>query len=97
MWLGKRAPVSAAAPADPFEAPPPQESAAVPQRISIEELRALQERGEPVMILDVRTQRSLEGSDATARGGVRVDPERAAAEAERLNLPKEAWLVAFCA
>jgi hypothetical protein len=31
------------------------------------------------------------------KGAVRIDPERAVQEAERLHLPKEAWLAAFCA
>jgi sodium/hydrogen antiporter len=69
----------------------------IPEKIGIEELRALWDAGEPVVILDVRTQRSLEGSDATARGALRLDPERAVQEAKRLHLPQRAWLVAFCA
>jgi hypothetical protein len=31
------------------------------------------------------------------KDAVRIDPERSAKEAERLQLPREAWLVAFCA
>jgi sodium/hydrogen antiporter len=69
----------------------------VPEKIGIEELRALGDAGEPVVILDVRTQRSLESSDATARGALRLDPERAVQEAKRLHLPQRAWLAAFCA
>ncbi len=76
-------------------APPAGER--IPERLGIEELRALQEAGEPVVILDVRTQRSLETSELTARGSIRLDPERPVQEAQRLHLPKEAWLVAFCA
>jgi hypothetical protein len=69
----------------------------IPEQIDLAELQRLQGSGEPVMVLDVRTLRSLEASDATAKGAVRIDPERAVQEAERLHLPKEAWLVAFCA
>jgi hypothetical protein len=50
-----------------------------------------------VTILDVRTARSRATSGQMAPGTVRLDPERAAFEAERLQLPREAWLVAFCA
>ncbi len=67
------------------------------EQIGIEELRALWDRGEPVVLLDVRTEHALEGSDTTARGAVRIDPERPTKDAERLELPREAWLVAFCA
>jgi hypothetical protein len=66
-------------------------------QIGIEELKALQAAGEPVIILDVRKQRSFEESTTTAAGAARIDPERVVKEAERLRLPREAWLVAFCA
>jgi sodium/hydrogen antiporter len=67
------------------------------ERLDVEEMRRLQSLGEPAVLLDVRTQRSLEASGAAMKGAVRIDPERAAKEAERLQLPREAWLVAFCA
>ena len=69
----------------------------IPERMDLAELQRLQGRGEPVIVLDVRTLRSFEASGAVAKGAVRIDPERAAQEAERLHLSKEAWLVAFCA
>jgi sodium/hydrogen antiporter len=50
-----------------------------------------------VIVLDVRRERALAESDSTAQGAVRLDPDRSAAEAERLHLPREAWLIAFCA
>ncbi|HKI00521.1 MAG TPA: cation:proton antiporter [Thermoanaerobaculia bacterium] len=69
----------------------------LPERIDVSEMRKLQGLGEPAVLIDVRTQRSLEASDAAIKDAVRIDPERAAKEAERLQLPREAWLVAFCA
>jgi NhaP-type Na+/H+ or K+/H+ antiporter len=79
-------------------APPPQrEDERLPESIEVAEMQRLQAAGEPVVILDVRTLRSLESSDLRAVGAVRVDPERPAQEAERLKLPREAWLIAFCA
>lgn len=69
----------------------------LPESIEIAEMQRLQAAGEPVVILDVRTLRSLESSDLRAVGAVRVDPERPVQEAERLKLPREAWLIAFCA
>src|SRR5262245_5078466 len=39
-----------------------------PQRISLDELRLLWQAKEPVLLLDVRTERSIEGSDTQAMG-----------------------------
>jgi len=66
------------------------------QRISIEELRGLWEAGEPVTVLDVRTERSLEGSQTQAQGAVRIVPEHVVAQAKELGLRKDSWLAAYC-
>lgn len=71
--------------------------AAVPEKIGLAEMFRLQESGEQVIVLDVRTARSRDTSGQIAPGTVRLNPERSAQEAERLHLPREAWLVAFCA
>jgi len=67
------------------------------QRISIEELRRLWQAKEPVVILDVRTNRSLEGSDTQVKGAVRLPPDHVAERAKELGLLKEDWLIAYCA
>jgi sodium/hydrogen antiporter len=67
------------------------------QRISIEDLRRLWQAKEPVVILDVRTERSLEGTDLQAEGAVRLPPDHVAERAKELGLDKEAWLIAYCA
>ncbi|HET6646639.1 MAG TPA: cation:proton antiporter, partial [Pyrinomonadaceae bacterium] len=67
------------------------------ERISIEQVRHLQESGEPVLILDVRTERSLSTSDSQIKGAVRLIPEHVVEQAGELNLPKDAWLIAYCA
>ena len=67
------------------------------QRISIEELRRLWQAKGPVVILDVRTERSLEGVDSQAKGAVRLPPDHVADRATELGLDKEAWLIAYCA
>jgi NhaP-type Na+/H+ or K+/H+ antiporter len=67
------------------------------ERISIEQVRRLQESGEPVLILDVRTERSLSTSDSQVKGAVRLIPEHVVEQARELNLPKDAWLIAYCA
>ena len=69
----------------------------VPEKIGLAELLRLRESGHEVIVLDVRTARSRNVSGQIAPGAVRLDPERAVHEAERLQLPREAWLVAFCA
>jgi sodium/hydrogen antiporter len=67
------------------------------QIITREELKRLQESGETVIILDVRTERSIEGSDTMAQGAVRMPPEHVVDQARERGLPKEAWLIAYCA
>lgn len=67
------------------------------QKITIEELKRLWQTNAPVTILDVRTERSMEGSDTRAQGAVRLDPENVVQAARALNLDREAWLIAYCA
>ncbi len=98
--------------ADSEELPPqapeaPKESRALPviesplavgtQSISLEELDQLQNSGEQVIIVDARTDRSRETSELHAKGSVRLVPENVVAQARQLNLPKEAWLIIYCA
>lgn len=66
------------------------------QRITIEELRRLWQANEPVTILDVRTERSLEGESFQAKGAVRMPPDHVAERARELGLKQEAWLIAYC-
>jgi NhaP-type Na+/H+ or K+/H+ antiporter len=65
------------------------------QSITIETLLRLQQSGEPVIILDVRTDRSL--NHLQAKRAVRIPPHNAVRRARELGLPKEAWLIAYCA
>ena len=67
------------------------------ERISIDEVLRLQQSDEPVIILDVRTERSLETSDSQIKGAVRLSPEHVVQQASELNLPKNAWLIVYCA
>ena len=48
-------------------------------------------------ILDVRTDRSLETSDQQIKGAVRLPPDHVVERARELNLPQQAWLIAYCA
>ena len=67
------------------------------QSITLDELDQLRKAGERVVLLDVRTERSRDTSDLQAKGSVRISPEHVVAQANQLKLPKEAWLIAYCA
>jgi hypothetical protein len=67
------------------------------QSISIDELHQLWNAKEPVTILDVRTDRSLEGDLNQAKGALRMPPDHIVERAKELGLKKENWLIAYCA
>ena len=67
------------------------------QSISIDELRRLWSLKEPVTILDVRTDRSLEETDTQAKGAVRIPPDHVVQRAKEIGLRQEDWLIAYCA
>lgn len=67
------------------------------ERITLEELKALAERGERVVLLDVRKDGAWNESDRKARGAIRLPPDNAAQRAAELALPRNDWLVAYCA
>ena len=98
MSLLKRAAAPAAAPAPPRELPVlPAGEAHVPERMSLGEVDALRARGEPVTMLDVRSHRSYDDIGIPDPTAIRLDPDRSVQEAMRLGLPKEGWLIAYCA
>jgi rhodanese-related sulfurtransferase len=68
-----------------------------PLRLTIEELKQLRSAGAPVVLLDVRTERSWDASERMARDAIRVPPDEAVERAAELALPRNAWLVAYCA
>ncbi len=69
-----------------------------PEYIETAELRSLKESDpRSVVLVDARSHRTYDESDYVLEGGVRVDPERAVAEARRLRLPQNAVLAVFCA
>lgn len=79
----------------PFE--PPADETVEPDRITLDQLRQLWARGEPVIVLDVRTERALNGSELQAKGAIRLEPDHVTERAAELKLPRDAWLIAFCA
>jgi len=102
---GHQKPEEPAAPESPIEAP--KEARSLPvidaapsvskQSITLEEFDRLQKSVDEVILLDVRTDRSREQSDLQAAGSVRLSPDDTVAEARKFKLPKEAWLIAYCA
>jgi NhaP-type Na+/H+ or K+/H+ antiporter len=65
--------------------------------ITFDEIKRLDAAGIPYRLLDVRSVGSYASSDITARGSVRIDPDRPVESAAELALPKHDWLVAYCA
>jgi NhaP-type Na+/H+ or K+/H+ antiporter len=67
------------------------------ERLSVDDLRRLWQRGEPVVVLDARTDSTYGRSDSQGRGALRLPAARAAREAAAHGLPYDAWLVVYCA
>lgn len=68
-----------------------------PELITFDELDALRKRGAPVTLVDVRTEKGYAHSPLVAAGAIRLRPDRSVESAASLALPREAWLVAYCA
>lgn len=66
-------------------------------RISLDEVRQLQRVGAQVVLLDSRLNRGYYSSDVQAKGAIRLLPDKVGFEARRLDLPRSAWLVVYCA
>src|ERR1044072_1896333 len=75
----------------------PSTGSAGTQSITLEEFDRLQKQGDKVILPDVRPERSRETSESQAKGSVRIVPEGVVAQANKMKLPKEAWLIAYCA
>jgi sodium/hydrogen antiporter len=76
---------------------PSTQSAAVAERITIEEMRQLEQSGEKVIIADVRTERSYAPDNKRARGAVRLPPDDAVRQARQLGLDHHGTVVLYCA
>ncbi len=81
----------------PEAAPLPEAPTTDSGSATLADLDRLQKSGDEVILLDVRTERSRDTSDSQAAGSVRMPPEDVVAQARKLDLPKEAWLLAYCA
>jgi NhaP-type Na+/H+ or K+/H+ antiporter len=74
----------------------PDPAAKVPERITLEELRRLREAGEPVIVADVRKDRSYD-DNLKAAGAIRLPPDDAVRRARELGLDHHATVVLYCA
>jgi NhaP-type Na+/H+ or K+/H+ antiporter len=66
-------------------------------RISLTELESLEAAGEPVRMLDVRKERDWNSAETKLAGAIRLDPDHPVESAAALALPKNDWLVGYCA
>lgn len=76
---------------------PAKADAPVPERITLAETRKLQEAGEPVVLADVRTDRSYQDDPLQATGAIRLPPDDAVRQARQLGLDTHGTVVLYCA
>lgn len=74
------------------ESLPPQRM----DRISVAELQRMLNAGEPVTILDTRSERTYAESDLRVREDIRISPDRAVQRAKEMGLPQKGWMVTYC-
>jgi len=70
---------------------------AVPERISVAEMQELRARGEPVVVVDARSERNYRGDSVQALGAVRLHPAESVRDARAMALDQHATLVVYCA
>jgi len=73
------------------------DSQPTPDRITIDELRKLWARHAPVVLVDVRTDRTYRNEQLRARGAVRIPPDDVVRTARAMRLDHHATLVVYCA
>ena len=65
--------------------------------VTVDEVRGMMARGEPVVIVDARAGRNLRADPDQARGAIRVPPEDPVRSATEQRLSQRATLVVYCA
>jgi NhaP-type Na+/H+ or K+/H+ antiporter len=68
-----------------------------PVRIAVEEMRALQSEGAPVVIVDARKESAYDADPLVATGAVRLSPDDPVRDATEQRLSQRANLVVYCA
>jgi rhodanese-related sulfurtransferase len=69
----------------------------VAERITLDEVKRLQEEGAPYLMVDVRTERSYRDDQKRAAGALRLPPDDAVRLARERRLDPDATLVLYCA
>jgi NhaP-type Na+/H+ or K+/H+ antiporter len=69
----------------------------IPERITLDEVKRLQEAGKPVVIADVRTDRTYQTDNLKAQGAIRLPPDDAVRRARELGLDHHGTVVLYCA
>jgi hypothetical protein len=70
---------------------------ATKELITPDEVRALRAGGEPVVIVDARTDRSYAADDLEAVGAIRIHPDDPVRDATERRLSQRSTLVVYCA
>jgi NhaP-type Na+/H+ or K+/H+ antiporter len=109
VFAGNFAPPSGISPQTPSDAagncplPSPSEQSSPPdspasgsEYLDLTQLSELGRAGTPVIIADARTERTFNDSELDIPGAVRLHPDHAAADANRLKLPLGAVLAVVC-
>ena len=78
-------------------AKPARANTPVPERITLAEMRKLQEAGELVVLADVRTDRSYQDDPLQVKGAIRLPPDDAVRQARQLSLDTHGTVVLYCA
>ncbi len=65
--------------------------------ITLAEVKEMQKRLQPVVIVDARSARTFQESDEGIPDAFRVDPEQSVRSASQLGVPKDATLAVLCA
>jgi NhaP-type Na+/H+ or K+/H+ antiporter len=75
----------------------PEPDAGVPERITLDEMKQLRAAGEPVIIADVRTDRSYQADNLKAAGSIRLPPDGAVSRAASWGSTDERRSFFYCA
>jgi NhaP-type Na+/H+ or K+/H+ antiporter len=89
---GARSPATRAS-----ERPASVEPDTVPERIELAEVHELLELGEPVVLIDSRTEKGYRENPDTASGAVRIAPDDVVRGATEKRLAQHSTLVVYCA
>jgi NhaP-type Na+/H+ or K+/H+ antiporter len=82
---------------DPLITKTPDPDVAIPEKITLEEFRKLRDAGKPVVLADVRTERSYQLDNLKAQSAIRLPPDDAVRRARELGLEHHATVVLYCA